>query len=96
VIASEDAVDWQDLVDTLGFYDQSHLIRDFKLATTLTPEFFVREKGKTIVPFREASIILSGPLVEQPDSYQRAMIEAEESEPRNLHRPQGCCRDPFY
>ena len=38
------AVDWAQLADESGYYDQSHLIRDFKDFCGLTPETYLRRR----------------------------------------------------
>jgi AraC-like DNA-binding protein len=37
-----------DLVSRFEYYDQSHMIREFKKATTMTPEWYLKNKGKKV------------------------------------------------
>jgi AraC-like DNA-binding protein len=37
---------WHDLVADFGYYDQAHLINDFKKATTITPKYFLKNNFK--------------------------------------------------
>jgi len=82
-IISANSIDWQDLVRSCGYYDQSHLIDEFKAATTFSPESFFSQKGRSVIPYRRAALILTGPLSTQYDSSQRAMQESEESASQN-------------
>jgi len=72
------SVDWQDLVVSYGYFDQSHLIDDFKAATTFTPESFMKQKGKSIILFGREALILTKPLETQHESYKGFMKEIEE------------------
>ena len=72
-------LDWHDLVESYGYYDQSHLIDEFKAATTFTPEAYLEQKGTGVIKFTHG-LIFSGDLNTQHDSYRRAMREADESQ----------------
>jgi|WetSurMetagenome_2_1015567.scaffolds.fasta_scaffold36504_3 AraC-like DNA-binding protein len=37
-----------DLVYRFGYYDQSHMIKEFKKATTMTPEWYLKNRGKKV------------------------------------------------
>ena len=78
-ILSADKIDWSDLAQSCGYYDQAHLIDEFRAATTFSPERFLQEKGKTIVKFRTVLFILK-PSAVMPPSYKNLMDETIESE----------------
>ncbi len=59
VVAS--SVNWNESAYTRGYFDQSHLIDEFKTATGYSPELFMREKGKTIFKFRSGLFITQPP-----------------------------------
>ena len=79
-LLSSVSVDWQELVSTYGYYDQSHLINEFREATTFSPELFLRQKGRTVINYK-TGIFLTPPLDQQPIAYQAIMRQASESEP---------------
>ncbi len=76
---SVNTVDWCELAQAYGYYDQAHLIDEFKTATTFSPERFLQEKGKSVVKFRTGLFILK-PTVVMPSSYAELMEETIESE----------------
>jgi len=39
---------YSNIIDFCGYYDQAHLINDFKSATTLTPEWFIKNKNQSV------------------------------------------------
>ncbi|KAA9331414.1 AraC family transcriptional regulator [Hymenobacter busanensis] len=41
------ALDWQDVVYQCGYYDQMHLIKDFKLFAAVTPSVLVKEEARS-------------------------------------------------
>ena len=41
-LASQREVDWADVVFTCGYYDQSHLIRDFKHYLMMSPSQYLK------------------------------------------------------
>jgi len=77
-ITSANWIDWQDLVRSCGYYDQSHLIGEFKAATTFSPEYFFSQKWREVIPFRGAALILMGALSSGHDSAHLAMRETEQ------------------
>ncbi len=81
-ILSTSSVDWQELVDAYGYYDQSHLINEFRRATTFPPELFLRQKGNTVIKYK-TGIFLTRPLDTQPTAYREIMKETFENEIRN-------------
>ncbi len=46
---------WAEIAASHGYYDQAHMIKDFKAATTLTPESFVQLEGKIF--FRSVGVL---------------------------------------
>jgi AraC-like DNA-binding protein len=47
-IETGDVIDWADLAASLGYFDQSHLIRDFKQVVGMTPALYQKKcNGKT-------------------------------------------------
>ncbi|WP_274654488.1 helix-turn-helix domain-containing protein [Paenibacillus humicola] len=46
-LAEGQSVDWAQLAARLGYYDQSHLIKDFKSIVGLSPEEYIRKNTKT-------------------------------------------------
>jgi AraC-like DNA-binding protein len=44
-IARAEALDWPDLAQELGYFDQAHFIRDFKAAIGRTPGAYARDKS---------------------------------------------------
>ena len=77
-ILSLNSIDWLDLVQSHGYYDQSHLIEEFKSATTFSPQSFLDQKGKSILKFRGLLILLGDdPLLY---SYRNVMEEAGKGE----------------
>lgn len=44
-LLKQDFVDWQEIIYSLGFYDQSHFIKSFKTVTGYTPNDFINDKG---------------------------------------------------
>ncbi len=44
-ISVASSVDWGDIVERHGYYDQSHFIRDFGQFTALTPGIFLKRRG---------------------------------------------------
>jgi|WetSurMetagenome_2_1015567.scaffolds.fasta_scaffold31399_2 AraC-like DNA-binding protein len=47
-ISNQKAVNWSDMVSKFGYYDQNHLISEFRGATDITPDVFMKNKEKTI------------------------------------------------
>jgi AraC-like DNA-binding protein len=47
-INKQQKVNWFDMVLKFGYYDQAHLIHEFKSATGLTPEVFMKYKNKSL------------------------------------------------
>jgi len=41
-------INWMDMVNQYGYYDQTHLISEFKDATGITPQIFMSNKNKNI------------------------------------------------
>lgn len=52
-LGSKDIDDWQDLLFQFQYYDQSHLIKDFKKYTNLTPKQFYKDKPLLMKYFGE-------------------------------------------
>ncbi|HNU09525.1 MAG TPA: AraC family transcriptional regulator, partial [Pyrinomonadaceae bacterium] len=54
LIESTEIRDWSDLSLKCGFFDQSHLINDFKTLSGFTPEDYARRRGNYLnyVPVR--------------------------------------------
>jgi len=44
-------VDWNQLLESYDYYDQSHLIHEFKAATMLSPDMFRRQHGTAFVKY---------------------------------------------
>jgi AraC-like DNA-binding protein len=47
-ITNQEKVNWSDMVSKFGYYDQNHLISEFKSATDITPDVYMKNKEKTI------------------------------------------------
>lgn len=47
-ISSHEKVNWLDMVLKFGYYDQAHLINEFKNATHISPEVYMKFKNKSI------------------------------------------------
>jgi AraC-like DNA-binding protein len=45
-IEQQNFINWTELANDCGFYDQSHFIADFKLFSSFTPTEYVKQKGK--------------------------------------------------
>ncbi len=69
--------DWCGLAETHGYYDQAHLIDEFKTATSIPPDSFVKHSGRSIVRFRTGLFItmLTRPIDDMPSSYRELMRE---------------------
>lgn len=78
-LLAADSVDWQELVNLYGYYDQSHLIDEFRYATTFPPEMLLRQKGRTVIKYK-TGIFLTRPLDAQPATYREIMEETFQSE----------------
>lgn len=46
---SGNKLNWAEAAQASGYYDQAHLINEFKEATNLTPDLFLKEAGKSII-----------------------------------------------
>jgi len=49
VTRSSSAPDWADIAAACGYYDQSHLIHDFKVFSGLSPTEFVRQRSEHLL-----------------------------------------------
>lgn len=70
-------VDWSDMVATFGYYDQSHLINEFRNATGIAPSTFMKVKNKFVFKLNSHMVILKPNVVycDIPD----ALIKCQES-----------------
>jgi AraC-like DNA-binding protein len=57
-ITKQKTVNWSDMVFQFGYYDQNHLINEFKKATGITPEVYLKHQGKTIFKINSHLVIL--------------------------------------
>jgi AraC-like DNA-binding protein len=81
-LLSAERVDWFELVQSYGYYDQSHLIEEFRNATTFSPEYFLRENGKSIVKFRGMLFLLRRQSELRDPHLQGLLKDAMRSEPK--------------
>jgi len=47
-VNNQKKVNWLDLVCKFGYYDQAHLINEFKSATGISPDVFLKHRNKSI------------------------------------------------
>ena len=79
-IVGGEPVSWARAAASHGYYDQMHMIKEFKSATTLTPDSFMKLKGKTFINMVGILIFLD-PVRKRPlfvDDWIKASIKIEE------------------
>jgi AraC-like DNA-binding protein len=52
-------INWFDMVMKYGYYDQAHLINEFKSATGLTPEIYIKYKGKSVFKINNHIVVMN-------------------------------------
>jgi AraC-like DNA-binding protein len=57
-ITNRKTVNWSDMVSQFGYYDQNHLISEFKSATSITPNMYMKFKDKSIFKINSHLVIL--------------------------------------
>jgi AraC-like DNA-binding protein len=62
VYTSQD-INWLDMVNQFGYYDQAHMINEFKNATGITPDVFLKNKNKNIFKIANHLVILKPNMV---------------------------------
>jgi AraC-like DNA-binding protein len=70
-------IDWADMVAKFGYYDQSHLINEFKNAIGITPSTFIKFKNKYVFKVNSHVVILKPNVVYNDIS--EALIQGQES-----------------
>lgn len=76
----EDKVfNWADLALNYGYYDQAHFINEFKAATSITPDFFLKNEGKTFIKSVNFIIYINNPAITTPalDSLKEDFVQIE-------------------
>ncbi|MEW6196382.1 MAG: AraC family transcriptional regulator [Bacteroidota bacterium] len=70
---------WADLALNYGYYDQAHFINEFKAATSITPDFFLKNEGKTFIKSVNFIIFLNKPSITSPalDSFKDDFVQIE-------------------
>jgi AraC-like DNA-binding protein len=70
-------VNWSDVVSKFGYYDQAHMINEFKAATGITPSLFVKYRHKNMFNVGNHLVVVkSGSIY---DEIQKVIAESEES-----------------
>ena len=62
-IANKHKTNWMDMVSWFGYYDQSHLISEFKDATGTTPEIFVKSKNIAMFKIMNHLVLLKPTII---------------------------------
>ena len=79
-IPARGRVNWAELAISHGYHDQTHMIKEFKAATTLTPGSFMKLRGKAF--FKTAGILnFMDPARNQPEfvnQWMEASVKMEE------------------
>jgi AraC-like DNA-binding protein len=70
-------VNWSDMVSKFGYYDQAHLINEFKSATGVTPSLFLKYRRKNMFNVGNHLVILKSDVLY--DEIKKAISEGEES-----------------
>jgi AraC-like DNA-binding protein len=64
-LAISETIDWHELIFTNGYFDQAHLINDFKKASSVTPEWFIKNKNKKFLITNSLLIFLTNDLIRE-------------------------------
>jgi AraC-like DNA-binding protein len=80
-ILAKDSVNWTDLAYENGYFDQAHLINEFKQATTVTPEWFHEHKFHEILVVNGLLIFLTTEMIREMVDYlnQRSRMVLKEN-----------------
>jgi len=76
-ISGKEKINWLDMVSDFGYYDQAHLINEFKSATGITPDVYMKHRNKSIFKVNN-HLVLIKPAVIYNDVHT-AMAKGEKS-----------------
>jgi AraC-like DNA-binding protein len=63
-INQQPRINWFDMVSLFGYYDQAHLINEFKSATGITPEVFIKYRNKSVFKVDNHLVIIKPNLIQ--------------------------------
>jgi AraC-like DNA-binding protein len=81
-INTHPAINWSDIAFQFGYYDQAHMIKEFKSATGITPALFVKHKYKNMFKLGNHIVILKTEAI--CNEIQIAISQGEESYLKNF------------
>lgn len=76
-ISNKVFIDRMNFVESQGYYDQSHMINEFKSVTGLTPHSYIKQSGKTICKCTNKLFLIKSPDNDSLKQYKSDLMQAE-------------------